>query len=221
MRKTKSTAYLEAESSQLQANLNRLYPDLTVSVFGSDIRIRGSFPVVHEGRVLDRYQIEITWKSSGVEVPMLRETGGRIPWISDRHMSMGGYACLFVPEEWLIKPREERTLIHYLEGPVRNYFIWQSLFEQNVDAPWGERAHGRSGLLQAYGDLVGFSGEAAIKECLVYLSKEKLKGHWRCPCGSNRRLRDCHFTQLRDLRIKIPRYVAQLAVKRLQNPSVG
>lgn len=210
----------EAEGKQLQETLNLSFPDLTVSTADSKIHVRGSFPVTHEGRVLDRYQIEIVWTASDIEVPTLLETGGRIPWIADRHMSRGGNACALVPEEWLIKPRDQRTLIQYLEGPVRNYFLWQSLYESGLEAPWGERKHGVPGLLQAYGDLVGFSEENAIRECLDYLSKDKLKGHWRCPCGSNLRLRDCHLSYLRDLRTKVPQYIAKLALKRLRNPVV-
>ena len=220
MRSRKPSVETEAEVRRFQEILNESFPDLTASAAESKIYVRGSFPVMHEGRVLDRYQIQIIWTASDIEVPTLLETGGRIPWIADRHMSQGGNACVLVPEEWLIKPRDQRTLVGYLEGPVRNYFLWQSLFESGLEAPWGERKHGVPGLLQAYSDLVGFSEESAIRECLDYLSKDRLKGHWRCPCGSNRRLRDCHLSYLRHLRTKVPQYIAKLALNRLRNPVV-
>jgi hypothetical protein len=131
------------------------YSDLTFSVIANSIYIRGSYAVLYEGQVLDRYQIEIEWSDTDTEIPILRETGGRIPWIDDRHMSQGGLACLFVPEEWLLRPREERTLTQYLDGPVRNYFLWQSLFERGESPPWKDRSHGVPGLIEAYGDMVG------------------------------------------------------------------
>lgn len=210
----------ETRAGELQRDLETKYPDLTVSSAGTKVYIRGAFPVLQEGRVLDRYQIEIEWSESDLEVPLLRETAGRIPWIADRHMSQGGMACLFVPEEWLLRPREERTVIHYLDGPVKNFFLWQSLYERGKSPPWGERPHGPSGLIEAYGDLVGMKAPAAVLRCLVYLSRDQLKGHWTCPCGSSRRLRHCHIDHLHDLRKKIPRYIAKLALKRLRNPLI-
>ena len=131
-----SKALPDTRTRELQREVETKFPDLTVSFTGTRIYIRGAFPVVHEGKVLDRYQIEIEWSDSDIEVPVLRETGGRIPWTADRHMSQGGIACLFVPEEWLVRSREERTVIHYLEGPVRNYFLWQSLYERGESPPW-------------------------------------------------------------------------------------
>jgi hypothetical protein len=210
----------EARAKELQNDLKLKYPDFTVCCTGSRICIRGALPVLHEGMVLDRYQIEIEWSDSDTEVPLLRETGGRIPWIADRHMSQGGMACLFVPEEWLLRPREEKTLIHYLDGPARDYFLWQSLYERGESPPWKDRAHGLPGLLEAYGDMVGMEGESAVRCCMEYLSKEQIKGHWPCPCGSGKRTRDCHFTHMRELKSKVPRHIAQLALMRLSNPTI-
>jgi hypothetical protein len=204
----------------LQNDLGLKYPDFTVCCTGAKIYIRGAFPVLHEGMVLDRYQIEIEWSDSDTEVPLLRETGGRIPWIADRHMSRGGMACLFVPEEWLLRPREEKTVIHYLDGPARNYFLWQSLYDRGLSPPWKDRAHGVPGLLEAYGDMVGMEDESPVRRCLEYLSKEQIKGHWPCPCGSGKRTRDCHLTHMRELKSKIPGYIAQLALMRLANPTI-
>jgi hypothetical protein len=207
-----------ARAQELQREIETKYQDLTVGAVSSQIVIRGAFPVLHEGKVLDRYQIELQWSDSDREIPILRETGGRIPWIADRHMSQGGLGCLFVPEEWLLRPREERTLTQYLDGPVRNYFLWQSLFEGGESPPWKERSHGVPGLIEAYGDLVGMQDEQAIRSCLVLLSKDTIKGHWECPCGSGQRLRHCHLQHVRDLTLKIPRHIARLALRRLENP---
>jgi hypothetical protein len=208
----------DADAADLQRALETKYPDLTVSCTGTRIFIRGAFPVLYEGEVLDRYQIEVDWSDSDMQAPVLRETGGRIPWVADRHMNQAGLACVFVPEEWLLRPRQERTVIHYLGGPVRNFFLWQSLYERAESPPWGERSHGVLGLIEAYGEMVGMSDPRAVWRCLVYLSRDALKGHWACPCGGLRRLRDCHIEHLRYLRKKIPRYIAKLALKRLRNP---
>jgi len=211
---------LNEKAVRLQRDLATKFPDLTVSCAGSKIYIRGSFPVMHEGKVLDRYQIEIGWSDSDTEAPVLCETDGQIPWIADRHMSIGGKACLFVPEEWLMQPRDRRTVIHYLDGPVRNYFLWQGLFERGHAPPWGERSHGVRGLLEAYGDLVGVNDEKAVRTSLEYLAKKKIKTHWPCLCGSGSQLRDCHIEHLRNIQRKVPRYIAKLALNRLEVPTI-
>lgn len=220
MTRNSSKASLDDRVKELQRQMEAKYPDLTVSGAGAKISIRGAFPVLDDGKVLDRYQIEIEWSESDTEVPLLRETAGRIPWIADRHMSQGGLACAFVPEEWLLLPREERTVVHYLDGPVRNYFLWQSLHERGQAPPWKDRSHGAPGLVEAYGDMLEMEGESAIRCCLDYLSKEQVKGHWPCPCGSGERIRHCHLAHIRELQSKIPRHIAQLALKRLEKPVV-
>jgi len=220
MKRASSNIAQEKQAESLRHELAQKFTDLTVNTSVTKIYVRGAFPVLHEGSVLDRYQIEIDWSNRDTEAPALRETGGRIPWIADRHMSRGGMACLFVPEEWLLRPRAERSITHYLDGPVRNYFLWQSLVERGESPPWGERSHGVPGLIEAYGDMVGMQGASAVKRCFEYLSRDRIKGHWMCPCGTNRRVRDCHIEHLRELKHKIPRYIAVLALKRLKNPVI-
>jgi len=209
----------EIRAAELQSELETKYPDLTVTCAGPKIYIRGAFPVLHEGKVLDRYQIKIEWSDSDTEAPILYETGGRIPRINERHMGTDGKACSFVPEEWLLRPRKNRTITHYLDGPVRDYFIWQSLFDRGQTAPWGQRSHHVAGLIECYGEMVGMMGEQAIRRSLEYIAAKKFKAHWACPCGSGKPLRYCHLEHFRNLKIKIPRNIARLALQRLNEPT--
>jgi hypothetical protein len=219
MRRNSDNSSLESRARDLQRSLSPKYPDLTVSCAGKKIYVRGAFPVIHDGEVLDRYQVEIEWSERDKEAPLLRETAGRIPRIDDRHINKDGEACIFVPEEWLVRPRDEKTLIHYLDGPVRDYFIWQSLCEDGQSLPWKGRSHYIPGLIEAYGEMVGFRGESSIRCCLEYLSKKKIKPHWLCPCGSGKQLRHCHLGHICNLQLKIPRSIAKLAFQRLRNPT--
>jgi hypothetical protein len=47
------------------------------------------------------------------------------------------------------------------------------------------------------------SDHEAIKRLFEYLSKDQIKGHWSCYCGSGKKLRDCHFDELSKLRSDI------------------
>lgn len=207
----------EAEIEDLRDVLSTTYPELVVVGEKGIVRIRGTFPIVHDGEVLDKFLMELRVPPNfPKEIPILREIGGRVPCIPDRHTNSNGDSCPLVPEEWLLLPREKRTVLTFLDGPVRNFFLFQALKERGQPWPWGERSHGRQGLLEAYGELVGMRTETAIVKCLGYLTAKKIKGHWSCPCGSGRSLRDCHLVLVRSAQARVPRAVAASALRRLQ-----
>jgi hypothetical protein len=195
---------------QLEAGLGRKYPTLHIVVEEDVVFVRGSFPVVDDGRVLDRYQVELELPRDYPDaIPILREVGGRIAWAPSCHVNENGVACPFLPDErWRVYPRGS-TLIDYLDGPMRSFFLGQSLVQIGQPWPFGERPHGASGALEYYVELLGTRDPRTILAYLSYLGKDSLKGHWDCPCGSGRRLRDCHFKKLIELRGKIPRTLAQ------------
>jgi len=217
-RKT-SVVRLRDKNNKIDFYIEHTYPDLTVTCEKDKIYIRGAFPIVHEGKVLTRYQVEIEWSDSDTEAPVLRETGGRVPWTDNRHVDNAtGQACSIVQEEWLLRPQSERSVLHYLDGPVRDFFIAQSVVEQDDPWPWEDRKHGVSGLLQAYGEMTGLQDEAAIRLCLSHLCRETVTGRLQCPhCGA-KRIRDCHVERLRELHAKIPPHIAKLALLRIRNP---
>src|SRR5207253_22252 len=147
--------------------------------------------------------------------PILRETGGRIPWVSHRHVNPNGVACPIVPEEWLLNPQHDSVLA-FLDGPVRNFFLGQSLAERGDAWPFGERPHGRAGLLQSYGEMLGTTDQSAIPAYLDCLSRREIKGHFECPCGSGKRVRNCHLAELQKLHQKILPSVAAAALVALK-----
>lgn len=213
----KSPGLFRAMETELPAR----FPDLRVVTEGGTVFIRGNFPVMDGTEVLDRFQIEIVmpWEFPD-SCPVLREANGRIPWHEDRHVNQrNGEACPIVPEEWLLRP-DHGSILAFLDGPVRNFFLGQILVEAGQPWPFGERTHGVRGLLEAYGEMVGSTDRNTILRYLDCLSKEMLKGHWACPCGNAKRLRDCHLDELKALHEKIPPHIAQMAIKRLAEHSV-
>jgi hypothetical protein len=84
--------------------------------------------------------------------------------------------------------------------------------------PFGERSHGREGLVETYAELLCLDDPGTVPAYLDCLRKKELKGHFDCPCGSNKRLRDCHRDQLQELRKRIPVHLAQRAYDRLRDP---
>jgi hypothetical protein len=209
--------YSNQNLDDLKSLLRKSYPDLQVFTRNNRPLIRGSFPVQHEGNILDRYLIEVEVPANlSKEVPIVREIGGRIPRLADRHVNMDGTACISVPEEWLLSSGHE-NLLNFLNGPVRDFFLGQSLVERGKKWPYGDRSHGFAGLIEAYGEMFNTEDPEKIRRYLEFLSRKGFKGHWICPCGTANKVRDCHMDRMQKLRRQIPPHVASSAFDRFKS----
>jgi len=195
---------------KMKAEVQATYPNLHFYPTADRVVVRGTFPIVHEGEILDRYLVEIELPHDYPDaVPVVREVGGRVPRTPDYHVNGTGEACLFLPDErWTVCP-PGTTFLAFLEGPVRNFFLGQSVYRVTGKWPFGERRHGTDGTRDYYVELLGADDINVILGYLECLARPVLKGHWQCPCQSGRRLRDCHRAQMEDLRTKIPLAVAK------------
>ena len=173
--------------------------------------IRGTIPVSG-----DRYAIEISFLADYPNsLPQVRETGGRIPWTPDRHVNPEDKtACVCLPDEWFLQ-RLDTTFLTFLRGPVCNYFLGQKAFEMYGQWPFGERRHGIDGIFDFYKEYLETSDHNVVRNYLTCLSHDVVKGHWDCPCGSGKRIRNCHHQQIADLRKRIPRHIASKYSKHL------
>src|SRR4051812_29423205 len=201
---------------ELQRQLEGKYPDLRAFCEGVRLLVRGSFPILSEYSIIDRFQIEVEIHPDfPEETPQVWEIGQRIPRIVDRHTYTNGGSCLLVPEEWLAQPIEERTLLAFLEGPVHNYFLYQCFAELGMDWPHGERQHGFEGVLEAFSGLLGVKDPVQLLNFLKLLTYEQIKGHWSCPCGSGKIIRRCHIGRIRELQTRIAPSVARKSIERI------
>lgn len=200
---------------QLKDRVTWKYPDLHFLERDGQLFLAGVFPIVDDGRVVDRYRIEVIIPHGGSQSdpPIVREIAGRIPRDPDHHMKSDGEACLFVHEDFWFKHPHGMDLLDFLDGPVRAFFVGHSLMEHGVPWPHGERPHGNAGIADFYSEFLGTSDSKRIKRCLELLSAKKLRAHKRCPCESGRSVRACHLTTLQQLRARIPRraFLASLA----------
>jgi hypothetical protein len=190
-------------------------PDLRATIVDGAVQVRGSYAVRDGGVVLDRYQVEIRFpRDYPKTLPVVEEIGGRIPRSTDRHISADGTACLLVPEEWLLAG--DQSFRTFLDGPMKNFFLGQLLVEAGKPWPFGQRSHGYDGLIESYMELLGITDPSQVTAYFDCLRRKALKGHFDCPCGSNKRLRNCHRAELQALAKRIPSHIAQQAYDRLK-----
>jgi hypothetical protein len=192
--------YLEKEKLEVE----REYPDLRFRLVDEQVRLEGEFPVVAEGKVRDRYSVEIILaRDHPKSLPVVHEVGGRIPRKPERHMNSDGTACVLLPDErWKSWP-VGAPLLDYLNGPLRNYFVCQSVVENGQPWPMEELGHGADGIRTSYAELLRTDDIHVIRCYLACLAAKQVKGHWSCPCASGKRLRDCHLRRVLDLRKRI------------------
>ncbi len=215
VRNTKSIPWFQRRPELLEDIKQALHesPWLHLNIEAGVPRITGTIPVPS-----DRYSIEILFlRDYPKTLPQVRETGGRIPRTCDRHVNQSdGTACVCIPDEWIIQ-RPDESFSTFLKGPVYNFFLSQKTFEVQREWPLGQRPHGNPGLLEFYQEFFKTTDPQLIKKHLECLSRKALKGHWDCPCGSGKRLRNCHHQKLVELSRKLPRRIASEALTRLQS----
>lgn len=201
----------DALLTEVQQAVDRHQPELVVSRIDRIIIIDGLFVVSGPDGPFDSYQIKAGIAAGfPAEEPVVLEEGGRIPRTADRHVfPKNGNCCLGVWEEWLLTAPDHRFET-FLNGPMHDYFVSQSYFEVNGSWPFGERSHGMLGVIEAYADLLGVAVDTKIiASYLNLLSRKQVKGHALCPCGSARRLRQCHSDDFQILSRRIPPVMAK------------
>jgi len=207
-------ALYEKEKAEVEAH----FPDLHFVIENDLVYVRGSFAVMFEGKVLDRYSVELQLaRNHPAGLPVVRETGGRIPRHIDRHiLAADGTACVMLPDErWKLWPVGS-PLMKYLTGALHSFFLAQTMVEEGQDWPFGQWAHGARGIFQFYRELLKTSDLRVMTAYLDYLAAKKVKGHWPCPCRNGKKLRDCHFDQITELREKISRKDAERSLAALK-----
>lgn len=192
----------EVDLNKLRVELAARYPNLQLYTGDGGPILRGSLPIEHAGREIDRFFVEIDLRTLCTrELPAVRETAGRIPHETRRHVNAkDGTACVCIPADYFVQHPGPFDVMAFLDGPVMSYFIGQALVEQGDTWPQGEWGHGADGLVQWGRKFFGCASRDEVLRFLEIMAVREMKGHLVCPCGSGVRIRKCHVSQLRLLR---------------------
>jgi len=209
--------------SEIEVDLRTSYPNLhLIIVKGRDAEVRGTFPVRSPlGKELERYQIAIRlpWNYPR-DLPEVREIAGRIPWLADFHVNPDGTCCVLLPEDRGRCFPDGARFKTFLDGPVHDFFLGQSLIALGESWPFGEWGHGKAGVYEFYRELLGTDDAKTMVRFLHVLTKLNLKLHWECPCGSGRKIKKCCQRRIADLRRKVPPAIARRSAEQLGLVSV-
>lgn len=151
--------------------------------------------------------------------PILKCDPNEIPWKLHRHVyEKYGTACLCARSETRIHWPWGANLTDFFTKLVHPFFVGQFYYDTHGKwPPTGERSHGKAGIIETFVELLQEFGEANEKQIKAVLRllarKSSAKGHEICPCGSGKKLRNCHKDLIRRLRRSIDPRHARLDLK--------
>jgi hypothetical protein len=202
----------------LREEVESVYTELHFNSRAGGILVTGYYPLFEDDRVWDRYQVKLQLsQDSPGGIPALYEIGNRIPRKPERHMEPDGKACIVLPDAYWYEHPQGMNTLDFLNGPARHFFVNQSLIDLGQSNVWqnGEWGHGTEGIVEFYAAILGIGDPRTILAYLGILKRHAIKGHWPCPCGSKRKLRNCHGELINELRTRIPQLVAAESERKL------
>jgi hypothetical protein len=170
------------------------------------LRGRFAFSARHgdRGVVEDVFDLEIEIPDDFPgEVPVVTETGGRIPRQADYHVNNDGTFCLGSPLRLRQLLASAPTLTGFAGNSLVPYLFAQSQKLAGTGGfAFGELAHGLPGMLDDYVALFGVKKYWQAVETLRLLGLKKRRANkLLCPCGCQQRLGRCRFnTKLAEFR---------------------
>lgn len=199
------------------------YPEMTMEPTESGgIRLSGlfHFSASRSGEattIEDQFQIAIEVpRVFPRDIPVMFETGSRIPRSPEFHVNSDGSLCLGSPVRLLILAAESPSILSFVDRTLVPFlFAISKSLATGRSFPFGELPHGAPGALADYQAMFGLKTAAQAKLALGALALKKRVANKRsCPCGCGLRLGCCRLRlKLNPLRMRASRgwFARQLA----------
>ena len=170
-------------------------PDTSWDIYG-DLHFLGTNS---QRKIEDQYSVLILVPNTYPQkLPTVKEMGGRIP--KDFHTNSDGTLCLGTPLLIKMKYYEEPNLLGFINNCLVPYLYGFSYMKKYGELPNGEFSHGIPGIIQHYKELFNSQSLTVIINLIKILAYNSYRGHKLCPCGSGKKLRNCHGKILLDLK---------------------
>lgn len=87
---------------------------------------------------------------------------------------------------------KNHTIIEWIKEYVEKYFVSYIYYKKYGVFPFGEHSHGNKGIYEFIQMYYKIDNIREAKNIYEYVCTKKYRGHLDCPCGSKRKMRDCH-----------------------------
>jgi len=200
-------------------NIKQNYPGLRLEVDQSIAYIKGALSLKSEtGKEIELFQVEIELPANyPIDIPITREIGGRFPKVDNRHFNLNGSACLFFDDERYKYYPSGSDVFFYIENCVKPFLFWQLDFEiKNGKNPLPARGHGEHGIIEFYKEELLTEDPKCVLKGMEYLTAKKIRRHWQCYCGGDKKVGECHLEHLTTLKKRIPRKLVKASYTKLK-----
>lgn len=133
---------------------------------------------------------EIKIKIFNNELPIVWEISNKISK-NYQHMYNDRSLCLATDLEQRLYMKSH-TIVEWIKEYVEKYFVSYIYYKRYGIFPFGEHSHGEKGIYEFIKSYYGMDNLNDAKNIYEYACTQKYRGHLACPCGSGKRIRNCH-----------------------------
>ncbi|SFB59088.1 hypothetical protein SAMN05216266_12333 [Amycolatopsis marina] len=190
------------------ADLDQVQPSLRIVHLGVPrARIEGIVKVARPDGRVDSFELSIHYPNlDPFALPDTFDAVGRFPRNEpDRHIEPNGRFCLWLPQTEPVDDFQRPGGLRRYISRVEEFLVLQRLYDvrrkHNILPHWpGEEwAHGTEGHKQWFRETTA-DLTANQLEHLLTAAETPARPGYRCPCGSGKRVGNCHKRWIRSLR---------------------
>ena len=93
----------------------------------------------------------------------------------------------------------ENGLNKWFDEYVIKYFLSYEYYKMYKIYPFGEYSHGLLGMKESISAVFKIPIEYSFQFIEYLATKNRVRGHDLCPCGSKKKIRLCHFELLKEI----------------------
>ena len=148
--------------------------------------------VYNDERIIDSFQIEIVIPINFEKtLPMIYSKDGKVPK-KFNHIYKDDSLCLATKADQLCFFANDYSLIDWIKYYVIPYFFAVDYYKKYKIYVFGQREHGDAGITSFYEEELEVKSHENVLIMLNYILNKTYRGHSSCPCGSGKKIRNCH-----------------------------
>jgi hypothetical protein len=170
--------------------INKKYPNLIYD--SSKNIISGNINICkncNDEIISGHYDLLIHFNKSSI--PYVYDVGKKIKR-NYEHRYSDGRLCLATDIEQLLFIRNTKSICLWIEKYIESYYISYEYFQKYGIYPFGQYSHGKQGIVEFYEKYFNLDNEKNSLNIIKYIFFNTYRGHNLCPCGNNKKIRDCH-----------------------------
>ncbi|MBK7182138.1 MAG: SEC-C domain-containing protein [Saprospiraceae bacterium] len=180
------------------------FPSIEYEILKSDqfkYRLHGNLQITdEEGTLWGIFQAAIYFKSNyPLGFASLQELSNNIPREVSRHINKEGFCCVCNPLEALRMELRPNSIIDFIENYTIPFFANQIYCDKFGSFKNGEYSHGNDGIWESFEEEFNTKNRIEIQSKLDYIQKKPGRNEL-CYCGSNRKIKNCHWESAERIR---------------------